>query len=339
MKSGRLGITLIGGLIALALLLAVLGPKLVERKPAPPGNGQEAVVSVTAKGVLESADDVELTSQIKSTVKQVLVAEGEKVAKGQLLMEFDSAKVAAQRKQAVAAISSAEARYRESLTGFRAEDIAMATSAKDRATAVFNQARDDYERQRRLFDRGATTQVDLNLAEERMRIAAGELAGAEANAAKHAKGARNEEKEQTRAEVAKVRADLQYIDGLLRDYSVFAPVAGIVAERHKDAGEGVDIGSPLMRIIDPASMRIRAELEETEIGRVREGQPVEATVDAFPNKTFKGRVTKAFPIVQKKTQKSFDPTATFDINTQKIHIALDDYSGLKNGMTVTVRFK
>lgn len=75
------------------------------------------------------------------------------------------------------------------------------------------------------------------------------------------------------------------------------------------------------------------------MGRVTVGQLVEVTVEAFRDKIFNGKVIKVFPVVHKKTQKSFDPMASFDINTQKIHIQLDEYPGLKNGMTTTVRFK
>ena len=62
------------------------------------------------------------------------------------------------------------------------------------------------------------------------------------------------------------------------------------------------------------------------------------TVEAFRNKVFRGKVSKVFAVVHKKTQKSFDPMASFDINTQKIFIRLDEYTGLRNGMTATVRF-
>ena len=74
------------------------------------------------------------------------------------------------------------------------------------------------------------------------------------------------------------------------------------------------------------------------MGQVVVGQPVEITSDAFTKKVFPGKVTKVFHSVSKKTQKTFDPLASFDINTQKIHVSLEDYSGLVHGMTVTVRF-
>jgi multidrug resistance efflux pump len=341
MKSGRFGIAIMGALICLAALLALFGPKLVKRTPEklPAATDKGLQPGVTAKGVVESADDVELSSQVKGTIARVLVEEGAQVTKGQLLLEFDQTKIEAQRRQARSALAAAEARYRQADTGYRSEDVSMVRSGKDRAKAVYSQARDEYERQRRLFEKDAATQVDLNRAKERMMVAEGDLSGANANLSKYVKGVRPEERDQARSDVERARADLMFIEGVIKDYRIYAPVSGIVAERHKNSAEGADVGTPLLRIINPQTMRIRAEIEETDVGKVKEGQQVEVSVDAFRDKVFRGRVSKVFPVVHKKTQKNFDPMASFDINTQKIHILLTDYTGLRNNMTLTVRFE
>jgi multidrug resistance efflux pump len=340
MKSGRFGITIIGALIILAALLAIVGPKLVEKRPEKLPSSADAgkQAGITAKGVVESAEDVELSSQLKGIITRVLVEEGAQVHKGQLLLEFDQSKIEAQLRQARSGLAAAEARFRESAAGYRSEDILMAQGGKEHAQAIYDQSRDDFERQQRLFEKGAATQVDLNRATERLKIAESDLSGANANLKKNRQGVRSEARDQARADLERARADVQLVESTLRDYQVSAPISGIITERHKDRGEGADIGSPLFRIVNPETFRIRAELEETDIGRVSEGQQVEMTVEAFRNKVFRGKVSKVFPVVHKKTQKSFDPMASFDINTQKIFIRLDEYTGLRNGMTATVRF-
>jgi multidrug resistance efflux pump len=181
--------------------------------------------------------------------------------------------------------------------------------------------------------------VDLNQALERLKIAESELSGADANLSKHRFGVRSEERDQARADRDRARADLQLVESTMKDYRVLAPISGIITERHKVTGEGADIGTPLFRVVNPQTFRIRAELEETDVGRVTEGEPVEVTVEAFTDKVYHGKVSKVFPVVRKKSQKSFDPMASFDINTQKIQVALEEYPGLRVGMTTTVRFK
>lgn len=341
MKKGRFGIIIIGALIILATLLAIAGPKLVDKHPTklPSASDENKQAGITARGVIEAAEDLELTSQVKGTVSRVAVEEGTKVDKGQILLEFDLSKIEAQLQQSRSSLAAAESRYREATKGYRSEDILMVTSGKDRAKAIYDQAKDDYERQQRLFEKGAATKVDLNRAMEHLKIAEGDLSGADANLAKHRYGVRNEERDQARADVERARADVKFVESIRKDYQVYAPTSGIITERHKDRGEGTDIGTPLFRLVNPETLRVRAELEETDIGRVTEDQEVEVSVEAFRNKVYRGKVIKVFPVVHKKTQKSFDPMASFDINTQKIHISLEEYSGLRNGMTTTVRFK
>ena len=117
-----------------------------------------------------------------------------------------------------------------------------------------------------------------------------------------------------------------------------SPIDGVVINRFRDPYETVDVGTPILAIVNPDKLRVWAEVEETDAGLVKVGQSVSVTVDAHPGKEFHGKVTKVYAAVQRKSQRTFDPVATFDINTQKILIALDSYDGLVHGMSATVRF-
>ncbi len=117
-----------------------------------------------------------------------------------------------------------------------------------------------------------------------------------------------------------------------------SPVDGVVINRFRNAGETVDIGTPILTIVNPGEVAYLGRGRRNRRGKVTVGQNVAVTVDAHAGKEFKGKVTKVYAAVQRKSQKSFDPVATFDINTQRILIALDDYNGLVHGMSVTVRF-
>lgn len=324
-----------------ALMLALFGPSLsVKRRSTPePAATQQAALGVTAKGTVESSEEITVSSQVKGLVNRVTVTAGDTVVKGQLLLEFDRHKIEAQLLQAIASKKAAEARLAEVNSGFRNEDVAMAGHGRESADAVYREAKDEYERLKRLLASDAATLMEVRRAEERFQVAEAKLRESDANLKKFRSGSRSEEVRQSRAAYDRALADLRYVESVARDYRIFAPISGIVAERHRDAGEGTDIDTPLFKLVNPELTRIRAELEETEAGKVVVGQQAEVTVDAYPGKIFSGMVTKVFPLVQKKTQKSFDPMATFDINTQEIHVKLKDSSPLRNGMTVTVRFK
>lgn len=340
MNNNRTWKLVIIGLAAASILLALLGPGLVSprqkvREPAL----RPATGTVVAKGVVESMDEVDLTSATSGTVRRVLVKEGDTVIKGQLLLELDSDKATALTNQAAANLAAAEARLRELRAGYRTEEKSMAESTVRKAEAVYNLARDEADRKKRLFAAEAISLMELNRADEQARVAAEELARVRADASRHQTGTRREQIEQAEAEKNRASADMRHAEAVLKDYRVTSPIDGVVADRLKEPGEGVDAGTPLLKLLNQSALRIRAELEETDVGRVKEGQNVEVTVDAYPGKIYTGSVTKTYPTVQKKTQKSFDPMASFDINTQRIHVALNDFTGLKSGMTVTVRFK
>lgn len=341
MKIGRFGMALIASLTFVVIILALFGPRLVEKQPAKQETDrlQRPRTGITAKGVVESSQEVVVGSQIKGQIRRMLVSAGTLVTKGQLLLELDDEKAVAQLQQAKAALQAAEARLRELSAGYRSEDVTMAQTGQQRAEAVYREARDEFERQQRLFSKDAAARIDVTRAEEKLKVAESHLKENEANLQKFRKGVRQEEIEQSRAARDRAAADLRYAEGVLKDYRILAPISGVVAERLRDAGESTEVGAPILKLFNPDLTRIRAELEETEVGKVAPGQAAEVTADAYPGKIFEGSVTKVLPVIQKKTQKSFDPVASFDINTQEIHVALKDFSAFKNGMTVTVRFK
>ncbi len=340
MKNNLFGILLISALIVIAIGLAVLGPMLFRQKipKESPTSEQTKGSFLAAKGIVESEEEVQINSLVKGKITQMTVDEGDMVTKGESLVTLDKSTLMARINAAGAALDEAKAHLKELERGYRTEDIEMAKSRFSSAEATYMNAQDEYERQKRLYDKNATTVVELDRAEEKMKVAAQGLNESRAALQKFQKGARAEEIESARATVRKATAELEYNKALLPDYTISAPINGVVAERFKDDNETVDVGTPILKLINPQKLRIRAELEETDVGKVTNGQDVEIQAEAYKNKEFHGKVYKVFSVVRRKAQRSFDPAASFDINTQGIYVRLDDFTGLKDGMTVTVRF-
>ena len=340
MKLGVSGRILIIVLAAAVVLLTLFGPRLVEKKQEQhEASVQAPRTGVTAKGLVESGEEIVLSSQVKGQIRRMLITAGSQVAKGQLLVEFVDDKAAAQLQQARAAMASAQSRLQELSAGYRNEDVAMAQSSQQRAEAVYREARDDFDRQQRLLSKEAAAAVEVTQAERRLKVAESDLRESEANLQKYRRGVRSEEIDQARAARDRAAAEVQYWQEMVKDYRVLAPITGLVTERMRESGESTEVNTPLLKLINPNLMRIRAELDETEIGKVTVGQQAEVTADTYPGRVFQASVTKVLPTVKRKSQKSFDPAASFDINTQEVHLGLKDFSDLKNGMTVTVRFK
>lgn len=307
-------IAVVGGLIVIALLLAVVGPVLVKNHTAPPAGGKMSAKEVTSKGVVESEGEYALSSQVAGVIQAMKVKKGEVVRAGQELVVFDSGKVRAKLRMAEAMLRESEGKT------YRSE-------------ATRGQAGLEYERQKRLYERDATTLGELERAEERFRAAEGDVWDMQSRPAK------GHEKSLPRtATIERHAAEVAYYRALLKDYVITSPVDGMVIERLKNQHESVDAGTPVLAVLDPKQLRVRAEVEETDVGKIIEGQQVEVWTDAYPDRRFKGQVTRVLPAVKRKQQRTFDPTSSFDINTQEVQVHLTDYSGLHNGMSVTIKF-
>lgn len=340
MKINRLSIFIITLFIILAGGLMVIGP-LIFQDPIAKATVDEAKMKdtfIVAKGIVESEEEIEISSQVTGIISEVRVSEGDQVKKGQVLLEFDNCKIMTRIKLSEDKIKEAKAHLRELEVGYRNEDIKMALSRVSRADVIHRKAKNEYERQKRLYYKEATTLVEVERAEEKMKVAAAELNESKANYEKFVKGVRKEKIEQAELAVVRKTSELRYYQAVLKDYTIMSPIDGLVADRYRDGGEAVDAGTLLMKLINPHKLRIRAELEESDVGKVVEGQPVQVFVDAYQDRVYQGKIYKVFPVLRRYSLRVFDPSAAYDINAQDIYAQLDDFSGLKQGMQVTVRF-
>jgi multidrug resistance efflux pump len=352
MERSRICIFVVTILAVLAIGLAVVSPKFLQEGErmakirarestalsAPVKERETQDIPIAAKGVVESEEEIDIGSQVAGIIVEMSAREGDEVKKGQLLVVLDNHKIMARVKLAEAMLKEAVAHLKELEAGSRWEDIEVAQSRVKRAEIICEKAKDEYGRQKKLYQQNFAALADLDKAQERMDVTAEELNEARANFKKLVNGVRKEEIEQAKSIVEKGSSELAYYQALLEDYTIFSPLDGLVAERYRDVSETVDVGTSLLKLINPRKLRIRAELEETDVGRVVKGQPVEVSTDAYHGRIYRGEIYKVFPVLKKYSLKSFDPSAAYDINAQDIYLALNDFSGLKTGMLVTVRF-
>lgn len=144
-----------------------------------------------------------------------------------------------------------------------------------------------------------------------------------------------------RAKVKEVEAQLSLARWRLAETTITSPIAGVVSQTIADAGERVQPGQPIVVIHDPRDVWISANIEETHFRKVREGQPVTITVDAYPQQTLHGTVTQ----LGAATRSEFalipagSASAHFIKVTQRlpVRIAVENADGLlKPGMMVEV---
>jgi HlyD family secretion protein len=212
--------------------------------------------TVTATGTLNAVTTVLVGTQVSGTIKEIFVDFNAQVRQGQLLAQIDPALPQAKVAQARANLLSAEA-------------------GVEKAESALREAQRVWERNRTLFARDYIARSELDTAETNAQSAAAQL-------------------KVSQAQVAQARAALQQEETNLRYTQILSPVNGTVISRNVDIGQTVaaSFQTPTLFNIaeDLTRMQVETSVDEADIGRVRVGQAVEFTVDAYPDQPFSGRI-------------------------------------------------
>ena len=252
-------------------------------------DGRAAEAPLEASGTVE-ATEADLAFRAPGRVAAVTVQEGDAVVAGQELAVLDRAELTAGREAAAAQLAAAEARLGEMEAGARPEEVAQAEAAARGARRRAEEAAREAARAERLFEGGAVSRRERDQA-----ATAAEVARAAADQAGEAlsmvrRGPRAEVVAAQRAQVAQARAQLDRAEAALENGVVRAPFAGTVAVRHREPGEVVPAGAPVLTLRDPDDRWVRIYVPEDRIGRVAVGQTARITADTYPDRSYAGRV-------------------------------------------------
>ena len=198
--------------------------------------------TVTATGTVQPVDTVSVGAQVSGVVKTVYVDFNAEVKQGQLLAKVDPSIITAQTEQSKANLASAKSnlQYQQS----------------------------NFDRQNQLFNLGAISKADYQVAVNQYNSA--------------------------KAAVANAAAQLKLTERNLYYTNIYSPINGVVLNRNVSEGQTIasSFNAPTLFVIakDLTKMQVRAAVDEADIGGVRSGQNVTFTVDAFPDDIFEGKV-------------------------------------------------
>nr|WP_165847714.1 efflux RND transporter periplasmic adaptor subunit [Ammonifex thiophilus] len=295
----------------------------------------DLVATVPATGTIEPVQSLDLSFKNPGTIKVVAVEQGQEVKKGQLLLAQDDSDQQAQLASAEANLRSARARLAELESGNRPEEIAQAQAEEEAARINRDTALRQLERVKTLFSQGAATQKELDDAQNNFAAAQARWRQAQSNLALKKAGPRKEEIDQAREAVKIAEAQVAQARSNLEATRLYAPFDGIVAEVNATPGQrvtGVTVSGagtgtrPLLTLISK-ELRVRAQVNEADVGQVKVGQKATFTVNAFPGRVFEAEVS------------AITPRANTVANVQLYDVLLDikgEASGLKAGMTCNV---
>jgi HlyD family secretion protein len=244
---------------------------------------------ILASGTVEAAE-ADLGFQIPGRIESILVREGDPVDSTAVLASLDRTELNARHEVALASLEAARAALTEVQTGFRSEEIAQGRAALRAAEDRLANATRDLERTQRLFDGGAVSRQALDHQETAVQMAEAEHESAVERLQILETGPRAERIAVQRAQVAGAEAQVRQIEATLENAMVRAPFSGTVSTKHREPGEIVQPGFPVLSIINSDDRWVRIYVREDQVGRISIGQEASLTADSYPDRTYRGRV-------------------------------------------------
>jgi len=306
------------GRIALAgaVAIAVAGGAVWNSKHRPPAAPRflmaeatlgDVVERVQATGTVQPLLQVNVGAQVNGRVTQVLVDFNSVVKKGDVLAEIDPLIYGTQVNAQAANLAAQRAQLEQ----------AKASAASARAQAMT--ARVAYERTQRLFEQNLASHADLDTAKGNYDAVAAQSEAAAANV------------DAQTASIGAQRAQLSQLTANLGYTKIYSPVDGVVVTRGIDPGATVvaSFQAPVLFVIakDLRKMRVLADVDEADVGKVQDGMPADCVVDAFPGDVFRGQVW----------QIRYSPNNVSGVVTYSAVVDVDNpEEQLRPGMTTTI---
>lgn len=274
----------VAGVVVL-VVVAVVSALVVRARSA--GQAGDAI---TASGTVE-AREADLGFQAAGRIVSIDADEGDAVAAGQMLAVLDTAELSARRAAVAAQLDAARAQLTELERGARPEEVAQARAAAAAARQRLEDAQRDLERTRTLREGGAVSQEALDKASTGYAVAKSAADQAEEQLRLVLAGPRRERIEAARAQVQQAQATVQQLDATLSNAVIRAPFAGVITVRHREPGEVISPGLPVLTLMNPADRWVRIFVREDAVGRIQLGEPATITSDADPDHRYVGRVS------------------------------------------------
>ncbi len=256
--------------------------------------------SIATNGKIEALNNFEAYAPMSTTVKKIYVQPGSWVKPGQILLQLEDANARSQAARAQAQLKGAEADLSTVENGGTNDELLTTRNTLVKAQADRDAAQRNLQAMQHLLQTGAASQAEVDAAQNKLRI---DEANVEMLQQKLAGRYSKQELGHAKAQEAEARASLAAAQELLKNSNIVAPRSGVVYSLPVRQGAFVNSGDLLVQVADLHKVRVRAFVDEPEIGKLRKGQLVEITWDAIPGRVWQGTVD-ALPttVVQRGTR-------------------------------------
>src|SRR5580698_1434319 len=250
---------------------------------------------VSTNGKIEPVENFQAHAPVGTTVTKLLVREGDHVKEGQLLLQMNDVEARSAAAHAMAQIRSAQAALSAVQSGGNHEQVLTLDSELVKARTQRDTAKRNLEALERLQKDGAASPGEVKAAEDQLQRAKADL-----NLLEQEQKGRYSSSEIARVEAQKAEAQAAYeaAEDALRQLNVRAPFSGVVYSLPVLQGAYVNPGDLVLQEADLSKVRVRAFVDEPDVGRLVAGDPIEVTWDALPSRLWHSTVTMTPAVIK-----------------------------------------
>ena len=345
-------IALILGILAVTgLLVFALAPNGFRKQTLAPeesqsqdqkGTNADDEIALACPGRVEGHSDViNVGAGADGVLTAVLVQEGQQVRAAQVIALIDCREIESQIDEARALAERARQNRLRLMRGSRPEERRKAADETAVAEAHFKQAQLQHQRVAQLFKTGDVSKEELDKAGRDLEVAEATLRATKNQQALVNAPPLPEELARADSEVGLAEEQARTAKARLDKCTVKAPLSGTVLRTFLKTGESVStvFPQPIVSLADTSRIRVRAEVDERDVGRVHLGQSVIVVADAYPEKKFAGRVSRVGTVMGRKKVRTGDPAEKSDRDVLEVLVDLDETEGyLIVGLRTSVEF-
>jgi HlyD family secretion protein len=297
--------------------------------------------AIAAVGLVEPVSEArQLAATVVGRLVRVMFDEGNHIAAGDIIAEIENDDLKAQLAEAEATAMARENELIRLKAGARPQEISAARAELREAEAQATMARANFERRTALGDKQIVSKeqvdqarADRDTAEARRDMLAQKLALVVAPP-------RLEDVAIAQANINAAKARFDEIRAQIEKTIVRSPIDGIVLKLYHRAGETVTNfpPSPIAAVGDTSRLRVRADIDETDVAQIALGQTAWVTADAFRDKRFRGSVSHIGAQLGRKNFRNDNPEERVDNKILEVLIDLDAGAPLPIGLPVDIKF-
>ena len=327
---------LAAGVVGALLTAGLLRSRGREAAPAPDLAVLDAK-ALAAPGRVEAAsEEVRVSSELSGRLKAVNVEEGDRVRRGQVLAEIQNDDYQARVREAEAELAEREAELRRTVNGARTQERSEAAAAMQAAEAVLNNAKREAERRRGLADRNMISREEADRFERARQVAQAQYEEAAQHFSLVDADAREEDRARSEAAVATAKAQLAEARAYLEKSYIRAPIGGVILRKLRHTGESVStqFDSPVVTMADDAVLRVRLDVDEADVSKLKVGERAYLTAEAYGDHKFWGTVIRVGGILGRKSIRTDEPSEHVDTKILETLVELDGGQRLPLGLRV-----